>query len=374
MSDERLRASLRDASDEHRLHHNWGAIEARRSARPARGALVIGAAAASIALVVLAIRGSTPRPGPLQLGDGAELACAPGRDLVLADGSRVDVDANSELDVLENDAHALRWWLRAGRARFDVTPGGSRRWIVETGAVVVEVLGTSFTVAHVDGGVRVDVEHGVVLVRGDDVPGGLARLTAGRSMTIGARQALETLVVAARSETPPEATLETAGPERRPARATTAPSRETAPSEAVAPETAPPETAPAEPAAAERRAGDLRDADLLRSQGRVAEAAALLGDIARAHDEPRADRALAAFTLARLALDRLDRPRDAADAFTLALELGLDTTLVEAARARRVEALVRAGETARATEAAREYVRHHPAGRWRHQVERWVAR
>ena len=112
--------------------------------------------------------------------------------------------------------------------------------------------------------------------------------------------------------------------------------------------------------------------DALRAQGRLDEAATLLAAIA---DDPTAgnQRALAAFTLARLEIDRRHHPVEAAAAFERAIELGLRAPLLEDARARRVEALSLAGDLAAARVAAETYLTHHPEGRWRTEVERWSA-
>jgi transmembrane sensor len=133
---------------------------------------------------------------------------------------------------------------------------------------------------------------------------------------------------------------------------------------AVTPEATP---APAVATAQDR----LRDADRLRAAGQLEDAARVLSSIA---DDPSAgsERALAAFTLGRLELDRRGRPREAADAFARAIELGLRAPLLEDARARRVQALSRIDREA-ARRAADDYLAHHPDGRWRTEIEAWIA-
>ncbi len=71
-----------------------------------------------------------------------------------------------------------------GRARFDIRPGGPRRWTVKSGGVTVTVLGTCFTVERKGEQTAVFVERGKVRVRAD----GAAEdhlLTAGQSITVG---------------------------------------------------------------------------------------------------------------------------------------------------------------------------------------------
>ena len=79
---------------------------------------------------------------------------------------------------------------------------------------------------------------------------------------------------------------------------------------------------------------------------------------------------MAAVTLGRLEL-QLQRPGRAVGAFDRALARGLPPSLAEGVRARRVEALARAGRAQEAREAAREYQRRYPGGRWTDEVERW---
>src|SRR5262249_52884406 len=83
----------------------------------------------------------------------------------------------------ENDGRRFDVRLDAGGATFDVKPGGPRRWTVACGATRVEVVGTRFTVERAGAGVAVSVSRGVVLVRGPDVPNGVARLTAGERLS-----------------------------------------------------------------------------------------------------------------------------------------------------------------------------------------------
>lgn len=113
-------------------------------------------------------------------------------------------------------------------------------------------------------------------------------------------------------------------------------------------------------------AGDLLLlADVARLSHHPADAVSPLNRLLSSHaTDPRAP--LAAFTLGRVLLDDLGRPREAADAFrrvqTLELQ-GPDGPLAQDALAREVEAWSRAGEPQRAKERAQEYVRHYPTGR-----------
>jgi transmembrane sensor len=88
----------------------------------------------------------------------------------------------------------------------------------------------------------------------------------------------------------------------------------------------------------------------------------------RSHaSDPRAG--LASFTLGRVLLDELGRPREAADAFARARQAG--GPLAEDALAREVEATARAGDKVRSRELAGEYQALYPNGRRAKAVSRW---
>jgi transmembrane sensor len=344
-----LARALREPHDEARAHRNWEAIERRRHRTPAvpmarglwSGAVLLGVAAA----VALAIGLGEDAPGPLRAADGhAAHGVLTSERVRLDDGSVIALTANARLEVLENAGDHVRFWLHDGEARFDVVPGGPRRWVIETGLVTVEVLGTAFTVARGEGSVRVAVERGSVLVT---APEEMRRLHAGEEMIVELPAAHETLAAA-----PSPAPSGSPSPEPEPS---------------VSPPPSPvASVAPAPPAPR------LRDVDALRAAGRIDDAIAMLETIEQDAGAG-SERALAAFTRGRLELDRRDHPRDAADAFEHAIALGLRAPLVEDARARRVEALARAGDGAAAREAAQDYTEHHPNGRWQADVERWLA-
>ena len=67
----------------------------------------------------------------------------------------------------DNSASAVSFSLDAGRVRFDIRPGGPRRWTVKSGGVTVTVLGTCFTVERTETHTTVSVERGKVRVRAD---------------------------------------------------------------------------------------------------------------------------------------------------------------------------------------------------------------
>jgi len=105
------------------------------------------------------------------------------RSIPLADGSRVDLDADSALSVAFSDTQR-RITLDRGRAYFQVARDAARPFIVTAGAGDVRALGTAFDVKRGSDSVRVAVsEHAVaVTVAGDSL-----RLTEGSVVDYSAR-------------------------------------------------------------------------------------------------------------------------------------------------------------------------------------------
>ena len=350
---------LEDTAGEARVRRLWRGIEARRgkarSRRASRAVMGVALAAAAAALVWIAWPSGAP--GPLLLADGGRLAAREGEArIALADGSAIVLAPGARIEPLRNDARALALRLVRGQARFEVEPGGPRTWTVETGVATVEVVGTVFTVERGDGWARVEVERGVVVVRGERVPDRAARLTRGGSLTVGELPRL--------SASPISAEPEGGGvPSRRGA------------TDGIAEPAAPP--VPAEEPAVPRRAqprgpsasdapGEDANALMARAAqarlgGRPSEAASLLEQAMAREGDPAAG--VAAFTLGRLELDVLSRPDRAASAFTRALALPLPPRLREDAAARRVEAHAAAGDPDAARAAAAEYLARYPEGR-----------
>lgn len=107
-----------------------------------------------------------------QSGDwGADLATGTGerRSLTLADGSVVELDADSAVDlaVAADGVGDRRVRLRHGRAYFQVVADPARPFVVATAHGQVRVVGTRFAVAA-DTRLEVAVEQGAVDVSGAD--------------------------------------------------------------------------------------------------------------------------------------------------------------------------------------------------------------
>ncbi|MEM6955975.1 MAG: FecR family protein, partial [Myxococcota bacterium] len=183
-------ASLLDdgAESEAAMQRVWHRVKdaepraARRFPRP----IAAAGAVAALALGVLLAWPSGPTP-PLRLAAGTELrpSEAVASQLVLAfdDGSRVQLQAGSSLTPVRNEGEHIAFRLPAGRAHFDVVPGGPRTWEVQTPRFRVRVLGTSFSVEASDERSAVRVERGRVAV--EDVQQGTVRtLGAGEEWII----------------------------------------------------------------------------------------------------------------------------------------------------------------------------------------------
>src|SRR5262249_44964351 len=143
------------------------------------------AATAAAALLVWWLGRSGPGPlagGGAPLASGATLSAPV--DVPLSDGSRVVLEQGAALGGLADGGGRFVAVLRGGRCRFDVRPGGPRRWTIETDLATVEVVGTAFTVERGAKRLEVGVERGVVVVRGERVPGRVRRLTAGERVVV----------------------------------------------------------------------------------------------------------------------------------------------------------------------------------------------
>lgn len=379
-SEEPLEQQLRPALDEAGVARVWRGIRAQRvgeartasasdGRRGARWAVAgMGTLAAVAALVVLArLQGGAPQqPGALRVAVGeAALSTVlrPSRaPIALDDGSRLVVAAGTDMEVLANDGARFVTLLRRGRCHFAVKPGGPRRWTIETDLATVEVVGTEFTVDRSALGLAVTVDHGVVLVRGERVPGRVTRLRAGERLDLPNDATVGAVPLAAPASTPPEVVQS----------AWVSAATGTAANAVRLPVNAPQPTAARAHASADDADARLAEADAARAAGRTEDAARVLGEVMRAYaSDPRG--ALAAFSLAKLQLEALGRPGEAAETFAWVVRRGSPRGLVEDAQARRVEALTRAGRRAEAAAEARVYEARWPDGRRLAEVRAFVA-
>lgn len=288
------------------------------------GLAAIGAGAAAVLFVLLRAPGSAT--GPVA-------QVVPASQLVLADGSEIAPDGPAQsVQLGEQTASRTIVRLTSGGARFRVRHDQRRLFQVNAGAFEIQDLGTVFHVAHVTGDrIRVSVIEGRVAV-----------LCASRGLRVELG-AGEDRIFSAAVESPPapapvEVTLAPAAASRGPAHA------------------------PSGAAAAPDDVSDLlAAADLARRSRRPLAAVPLLRRVVeRFPRDPRA--ASAAFTLGWVLQTDLNRPREAALAFTQAERLAGRGPLAEDAAARVAEAWGDAGDSARATKAARHYERAYPTG------------
>ncbi len=375
-----IRDILPDAHDEARTTRNWEGIFWRRQrfARAKRPWLLACAGGFAVALTAFIgwIARAPEGPARLTVHGGDAIPEIIADRVLLSDGSRVEISSGGRLELLENGPDRIRWWLREGRAEFDVTPDGPRRWVIETHLITVEVLGTVFSVEESEHDVRVRVERGIVLVRGERVPEGMRRLVRGDEITVPIHDDSVSVAhddadeqVGSQLDVPlldePSSDAPNGDPTSRQRQSSLEHVERPPTIETPRPNLDVPEI---EVVSVRER---FHRADTLRAQGRLDEAVALLDAIANDVGAS-SERGLAMLTLARIELDPRDRPAIAANAFARAVALGLPAVLEDDARARRVEALARIPDLLAARAAAEEYHRFHPEGRWRDEVDRWA--
>lgn len=345
-STDALGSLLRDELPETRVQGMWQRID-HAPARRSGVWLALATAATVVVLLFGVTRWLAPRAsslGPLALSSGSApvvlLAEAHAEAPRFDDGSQISLQQGARLEVLRNDARSFVTALRRGDVTFDVKPGGKRRWVIEAGELSVEVVGTHFRVERKPELTRVSVEHGIVLVRGERVPSGSVRLTAGQVFEL---LPLQRVAEPERVAPPPSAEP------ARPAPSALATSRASAaPIDVVAHELTAADDA--------RRRGD--SASAVR-HFEAAWSSAPAGD---------SRRGLAALSLARL----LGAGNPAKTAQILRSSLpDMPSALREDAQARLVEAESRAGNRAGAQQAAEDYRRRFPAGQRLNEVERW---
>ncbi len=382
---------LRDPVDEEAIHRMAEEIDSRLQSRKHRRLvplLLLGTTAA--AAIVVAFSHIHHDAGPLLFADGRELvgmdADGATREFALSDGSSIRLGANAHVEPLQSSGDTFSAIVRQGHADFDVRPGGPRRWVIECGLATVEVVGTTFACELAPGRLRVLVQRGVVLVRGERVPDRARRLAAGESLEIseelqdrppdstgtGDPLALPENLVAS-SPTGTERAV--GGPVREKDKArTTGPStwrvlaQRGRNDEAFA-------TLGAEGVRRESRRLGVDDllalADVARLSGHPAEAVLPLERILAEFTQD-AQAPLAAFALGRLQLDSLGHAQAAVSAFRKALDLGIPRSLREDVRARLVEAYARSGDAGAAQHAADAYFGEFPDGRYTRAIQGWL--
>jgi len=161
------------------------ALPARRRLAP-----VLAAATGLAAAVLLAFGFLAWRDPGWDERMFADFSTVPGQReaLTLADGSRLELDADSAVDLAFTiRGRELR--LLRGRVWVDVARDEGRPFRVISGEASVEVLGTAFSVARLDGGLTAVVQRGLVALSraGDEVilrAGEAADAAAGRPLIV----------------------------------------------------------------------------------------------------------------------------------------------------------------------------------------------
>jgi transmembrane sensor len=330
------------------------AVEAAMAQRRARRVIarralgIVGA----LACLLLAL-GVTRRAHIREHVRSAEVA-APSQDRASVPTERPIVtprDPASTVVTKELERTHATFELAVGGAIVDGTANPERLVRLEAGAVSVEGAGAAFTAARDGETLAVAVRHGRVRIMwGLDV----AELEEGGSGTFPP-------TTAERAPSTPSAVA--------PAPSSSATWRRWARDGDF--DHAFQSLKAAGPSAVKDDTGDLLLAsDVARLSGHASDAVDPLRRIVRDHSsDPRAP--LAAFTLGRVFLDELGRPREAASAFARARSLAPGGPLEEDALAREVEALSRAGDVDGARETARIYLETFPNGRRMRSVQRF---
>jgi transmembrane sensor len=389
-----LKDQLIDPVDEAAIHRIGEHIDSRlRRPRPRRFFSLVLVGATTVAAVIMAAWRIHRDAEPLRFADGRELiAMVAGtavRDIALSDGSSIRLSPGTHIEPLESSGTTFSAIVTQGRADFEVRPGGPRHWVIECGLATVEVIGTSFSCDREPGRLRLAVQHGAVLVRGDRVPDRARRLLAGESLEL-AEDASRPSPVFEDIFAPPPAVPE---------------SSSTSGSLVAEPLA---EMGKREDVRARGRVSTTRSWRDLAQRGRHGEAFSALGteglrreskhlgvndlfalaDVARLSGHPAdavvpleriltdfasdARAPLAAFALGRLELDSLGQAQAAASAFRKAMALGIPSGLREDVRARLVEAYARSGDADAARHAADAYLAEFPRGRHVQAIQGWL--
>jgi transmembrane sensor len=320
-------------------------LRLRRRRSLLRASLSLSAAACALAGAVV-VRGALVAPAP-----DATLARAPAtaaaaianvppspRTVVLHDGSRAELAGeDSLLAVVGDQPERVRVHLQRGTARFSVVRNPKRRFEVESGPVLVRVVGTTFSVTRTQEGARVAVEEGRVLV---SWAGEQLALGAGESGVFPRTEAATDDIDAVAERRSGWRDLAKRGDYR------------------------------SAYSALHRTRDRVRDqpedrmlaADVARLSGHPEQAVPHLRAVSqRFARDPRAP--VAAFTLGRVLLHDLDEPQQAAAAFHRARTLWPRGPLALDAWASEAEALRAAGDASAAAAVAARYLARHPRGR-----------
>lgn len=162
------------------LHRFPDIVEAIDAPRPRRRLRLARPALATAASLLLAIALIALQPWTPFTGERWRTATGEQRSIVLADGSTVLLDAESELRVRYDD-HRRRLELRRGQAQFNVSRDVTRPFTVTAGDGRVTALGTAFQVRLIERALTVTLLEGSISV---DAPSADGRLRS-ETLSVG---------------------------------------------------------------------------------------------------------------------------------------------------------------------------------------------
>jgi transmembrane sensor len=371
-----LEAGFDDGDVERSLSSLQRRIQRRQRARQAG----LAASALSLLVVVWFTLGA-PKQAPL--AEGTPAASVPGASAALTvrhtrDGSFARaLELGTQLQVQQDGEHEVALSLLRGASHFEVTKRAERRYHVHAGEIDVLVLGTVFDVKRRGARSEVTVQHGAVEV---SWPSGKTILRAGESDWF---PRAEVAATAAPAESLVEASAQAYAAEQPTGEGVSSP--DTA---AVAPPSPKAHKHDAwrtlaragkhgeafrtlDRAPVEDLEGLLLAADAARLSGHPREAALYLERLVARYPSSASAR-LGAFTLAGLLLHELGNPARAARSYARAYQLDPQGPLAQDALAREAEAYGRAGQRARAKQAAELYLTRFPEGVRRSELQRYL--
>lgn len=361
-----LRNYLQRSVPESTVDANWREASERIERRQQRGLRLSPVWAVALAMLLAVVAGGTGYVLGERRGVTTDGTLAAVPRSTLPDGSTVELGADAAYTLTASTEGLVEVELVRGVATFDVVKNPKRRFVVQTGDVEVEVIGTRFQVTADEGkGARVVVERGVVNVH----EGGRShRLTVGESWTgtAAAEEPEET------EETDEPGTVEPTDP---------APVESPAPDGGVKPRPvrkhpklkhkrvvrgpagAGKATDPAE-AQADSPADELFSKTLsARGKRQWPLAASFAQDfLDQFPGDPRAG--LVAFELGRILGDQLGKPREALAAYASAQRLDPKGDYSEELLVRWAETANRLGDARTCTAQRDQYLRRYPTGRW----------
>lgn len=160
-----LGTSEHHAEEYRRFQHLWWRLDgipaARSTGRPGRGAAFVAVLALGVGLLIGRHLGDTATTATEET---FATAIGETRQVVLADGTTVDLNADSRL-VVTMDSATRRIRVERGEALFAVADDPARSFEVHAGAGVLRDIGTTFDVALAGENATVGVIEGAVEVR-----------------------------------------------------------------------------------------------------------------------------------------------------------------------------------------------------------------